>query len=78
MMSAIHPLFIDDEGLPNGHADQRLGLRSGEAAIQAGLYKLMEGKTVVAIAHLLSTFAAVNRLIVPDQGRVGDQHEIIG
>ncbi|MBT9611108.1 MAG: ABC transporter ATP-binding protein [Aquabacterium sp.] len=41
-----------------------------EAAIQASLYKLMEGKTVVAVAHRLSTIAAMDRLIVMDQGRI--------
>ena len=41
-----------------------------EAAIQGSLYKLMEGKTVVAVAHRLSTIAAMDRLIVLDQGRI--------
>jgi len=44
-----------------------------EAAIQACLYRLMEGKTVGAIAHRLSTIAAMDRLIVLDQGRVVEQ-----
>ena len=41
-----------------------------EAAIQHSLYRLMEGKTVVAIAHRLSTSAAMDRLVVMDHGRV--------
>ncbi len=44
-----------------------------EAAIQGSLYKLMEGKTVVAVAHRLSTIAAMDRLIVMDQGRIVEE-----
>jgi ATP-binding cassette subfamily B multidrug efflux pump len=44
-----------------------------EAAIQASLYRLMQGKTVVAIAHRLSTVAAMDRLIVLDAGRIVEQ-----
>jgi ATP-binding cassette subfamily B multidrug efflux pump len=41
-----------------------------ELAIQASLYNLMQGITVVAIAHRLSTIAAMDRLIVLDDGKV--------
>ena len=41
-----------------------------EAAIQSQLNQLMEGKTVLAVAHRLSTIAALDRLIVLDEGRV--------
>jgi ATP-binding cassette subfamily B multidrug efflux pump len=41
-----------------------------EAAIQENLYTLMEGKTVIAVAHRLSTIAAMDRLIVMDRGRI--------
>lgn len=41
-----------------------------EAAIQSQLNHLMEGKTVLAVAHRLSTIAALDRLIVLDQGKV--------
>ena len=44
-----------------------------EAVIQQSLYRLMEGKTVIAIAHRLSTTAAMDRLIVLDEGRVVEQ-----
>lgn len=44
-----------------------------EAVIQQSLYQLMEGKTVIAIAHRLSTLAAMDRLIVLDEGRVVEQ-----
>jgi ABC-type multidrug transport system fused ATPase/permease subunit len=41
-----------------------------EAAIQAGMSEAMTGKTVVAVAHRLSTLAHLDRLLVIDQGRV--------
>jgi ATP-binding cassette, subfamily B, multidrug efflux pump len=44
-----------------------------EAAIQENLYTLMEGKTVIAVAHRLSTIAAMDRLVVMDKGRVVEQ-----
>ena len=33
----------------------------------------MEGKTVVAIAHPLSTIAAMDRLVVMDHGRIVEE-----
>ena len=50
-----------------------------EAAIQQSLYRLMAGKTVIAIAHRLSTVAAMDRLIVLDQGRVVEEgrHDVL-
>jgi ATP-binding cassette subfamily B multidrug efflux pump len=44
-----------------------------EAAIQASLDRLMAGKTVIAVAHRLSTLARMNRLVVLDHGRVVEQ-----
>lgn len=41
-----------------------------EAAIQEQLTGLMAGKTVFAIAHRLSTIAALDRLVVMDEGRI--------
>ncbi len=41
-----------------------------EAAIQQQLERLMDGKTVIAVAHRLSTIAALDRLIVLDEGRI--------
>lgn len=41
-----------------------------EGAIQEHLLALMAGKTVVAVAHRLSTIAHLDRLIVLDNGRV--------
>jgi ATP-binding cassette, subfamily B, multidrug efflux pump len=44
-----------------------------EAAIQESLYQLMEGKTVIAVAHRLSTIAAMDRLIVMDGGHIVEE-----
>ncbi len=41
-----------------------------EAAIQAALHRVMEGKTVLAIAHRLSTLSEMDRIIVLDEGRI--------
>ncbi|MGY9045606.1 multidrug ABC transporter ATPase [Puniceibacterium antarcticum] len=41
-----------------------------EAAIQAALERVMEGKTVLAIAHRLSTLSSMDRIVVMDQGRL--------
>ncbi|MBE7185753.1 MAG: ABC transporter ATP-binding protein [Methylobacterium mesophilicum] len=51
-----------------------------EAAIQENLLELMEGKTVIAVAHRLSTIAALDRLIVLDHGRIveeGSHEELV-
>jgi len=50
-----------------------------EAAIQDTLYGMMEGKTVIAIAHRLSTVAQMDRILVLDQGKIVEQgrHEAL-
>ncbi|WP_212522887.1 ABC transporter ATP-binding protein [Actibacterium sp. MT2.3-13A] len=44
-----------------------------EAAIQAALHRVMEGKTVLAIAHRLSTLSEMDRIVVLDSGRIVEQ-----
>ena len=44
-----------------------------ENAIQEQLDGLMEGRTVIAIAHRLSTLARMDRVVVLDQGRIVEQ-----
>ncbi|WP_419900577.1 ABC transporter ATP-binding protein [Roseomonas sp. USHLN139] len=44
-----------------------------EAAIQQQLDGLMAGKTVIAIAHRLSTLARMDRLVVLEAGRIVEQ-----
>jgi ATP-binding cassette, subfamily B, bacterial len=41
-----------------------------EASIQDALIRVMEGKTVLAIAHRLSTLSEMDRIIVMDAGRI--------
>ncbi|TDK39025.1 ABC transporter ATP-binding protein [Rhizobium deserti] len=50
-----------------------------EAAIQENLFALMQGKTVIAIAHRLSTLTEMDRLIVLDRGQIveiGTHHQL--
>ena len=52
-----------------------------ERIIQSGLEKLAAGKTVVAIAHRLSTVLSSDMIVVMDQGRVaamGTHAELLG
>ncbi|MBM4142975.1 MAG: ABC transporter ATP-binding protein [Lentisphaerae bacterium] len=44
-----------------------------ERQVQAALNELMEGRTVFAIAHRLSTLAHCNRVLVLDAGRVAEE-----
>ncbi|MBW4706742.1 ABC transporter ATP-binding protein/permease [Roseobacter sp. YSTF-M11] len=41
-----------------------------EAAIQTALVRVMRGKTVLAIAHRLSTLTEMDRIIVMDEGQI--------
>ncbi len=41
-----------------------------EAAIQDTLTEIMQGKTVIAVAHRLSTLSVMDRIVVLDQGRI--------
>jgi ATP-binding cassette subfamily B protein len=41
-----------------------------EASIQVALHRVMHGKTVLAIAHRLSTLSEMDRIIVMDEGRI--------
>ncbi len=44
-----------------------------EADIQAALYQFMAGKTVIAIAHRLSTLRRMDRIVVLDEGRIVEE-----
>lgn len=44
-----------------------------EAAIQSALDRVMEGKTVLAIAHRLSTLTEMDRIVVMEGGRIAEQ-----
>ncbi len=52
-----------------------------EKLIQAGFHKVMQGKTVVVVAHRLSTIKDLDRILVIDQGRIvedGTHQDLIG
>lgn len=44
-----------------------------EASIQMALHRVMEGKTVLAIAHRLSTLTEMDRIVVMDSGRIAEE-----
>ena len=44
-----------------------------EATIQKALEQVMDGKTVLAIAHRLSTLSNMDRIIVLDRGKIVEQ-----
>lgn len=44
-----------------------------EAVIQETLYGMMAGKTVIAIAHRLSTVAEMDRILVLDRGKIVEE-----
>ena len=44
-----------------------------EAHIQQALWRMMEGRTAIAVAHRLSTVAGMDRLVVLDRGRVVEE-----
>jgi ATP-binding cassette subfamily B multidrug efflux pump len=51
-----------------------------EAAIQENLFALMSGKTVIAIAHRLSTLTEMDRLVILEAGRIvetGSHSELV-
>ncbi|WP_075997033.1 ABC transporter ATP-binding protein [Salaquimonas pukyongi] len=67
------PILILDEATSQ--------LDSGvEAAIRENLDTMMKGKTVIAIAHRLSTLAEMDRLVIVDKGKiteVGTHRELL-
>lgn len=60
---ANRPLFLLDEATSALDSDS-------EQKIQNGLIKLMENKTVIAIAHRLSTLSNMDRIIFMENGKI--------
>ncbi|CAM5338122.1 ABC transporter ATP-binding protein OS=Streptomyces tendae OX=1932 GN=F3L20_22800 PE=4 SV=1 [Streptomyces tendae] len=51
-----------------------------ELLVQDALWRLMDGRTALVVAHRLSTVAGMDRLVVLDRGRVveqGSHHELL-
>jgi ATP-binding cassette subfamily B protein len=44
-----------------------------EVLVQEALWRLMEGRTALVVAHRLSTVATMDRLVVLDRGRIVEQ-----
>ena len=63
---ANRPLFLLDEATSALDSDS-------EQKIQNGLTKLMENKTVIAIAHRLSTLSNMDRIIFMENGKIIEQ-----
>jgi ATP-binding cassette subfamily B protein len=51
-----------------------------ELLVQEALWRLMDGRTALVVAHRLSTVAGMDRLVVLDRGRIveqGSHHELL-
>ena len=59
------PILLLDEATSSLDAES-------ENLLQQALQKLMQNRTVIAIAHRLATVKKVGRIIVMDQGRIVD------
>ncbi|MEN9413567.1 MAG: hypothetical protein RLZZ342_654 [Candidatus Parcubacteria bacterium] len=60
------PILILDEATASLDSES-------EALIQKALQKLMQGKTVIAIAHRLSTLREMDRIVVLDKGSIVEE-----
>lgn len=70
---AIARAFLDDKPLLIlGEATSALDSES-ELLVQRALEDLWEGKTVIAIAHRLSTLRHMDRIVVMNEGRIVEQ-----
>ena len=66
-INQIEDLIEGKEILKKGMGDE---IARAEVAIQKALSNLMQNKTVIAIAHRLSTLKNMDRIIVLDNGKI--------
>ena len=81
----VRPIAFDFAALANApvmildEATSSIDTRT-EALVQAGMDKLMEGRTVFVIAHRLSTIRNSDAIMVLDHGRIierGDHEQLL-
>ncbi len=73
VMLKAPPIVILDEA--TAHLDSE-----SEAAVQAALNRVLEGRTAIVIAHRLSTIRRADTIVVLDAGRIvqkGTHHELL-
>ena len=60
-------------GCANGNEATAFADPENEALIQKGFSKLMRGRTVIMIAHRLSTVVGADKIIVLNEGKIAEQ-----
>ncbi|HEX6621910.1 MAG TPA: ABC transporter ATP-binding protein [Solirubrobacteraceae bacterium] len=72
LVAFARALIADPRILVLDEATSNVDLRT-EGRIEAGLRRLLAGRTAIVIAHRLSTIRQAGRIIVLDQGRIVEQ-----
>jgi ATP-binding cassette subfamily B protein len=72
LLAFARALIADPRILVLDEATSNVDLRT-EGRIEAGLRRLLAGRTAIVIAHRLSTIRQAGRIIVLDQGRIVEQ-----
>ncbi|HSS56903.1 MAG TPA: ABC transporter ATP-binding protein [Solirubrobacteraceae bacterium] len=72
LVAFARALIADPRILVLDEATSNVDLRT-EGRIEAGLRRLLAGRTAIVIAHRLSTIRQAGRIVVLDQGRVVEQ-----
>ena len=72
LVAFARALIADPRILVLDEATSNVDLHT-EGRIEAGLRRLLAGRTAIVIAHLLSTIRQAGRIVVLDQGRIVEQ-----